>query len=81
LPILSANTENCLQVAVSTMDIRGVSPNVWTVLKDDTGEYPGARVAALFAEQHNIYDGAGRPKDITVGELAIIFANTDKAFE
>jgi len=51
------------------------------VLKDDTGEYPGARVAALFAEQHNIYDGAGRPKDITVGELAIIFANTDKAFE
>ena len=70
-----------MYAALKVHDPSLVAENTWTVLKDDTGEYPGARVAALFAEQHNIYDGAGRPKDITVGELAIIFANTDKAFE
>ena len=61
-------------------DPKLVAEDTWTVLKDDTGEYPGARVAALFAEQHGIFEGTGRPKDITTGELAIICANTDKAF-
>ena len=57
-----------------------VAEDKWSVLKDDTGEYPGARVAVLFAEDHGILDGIGRPYDITVGEMALIIANTDRAF-
>ena len=53
----------------------------WSQLKDDTGEYPGERVAMLFAEQTGITTGANRPYDITVGELALILANTDRVFD
>ena len=53
----------------------------WSSLKDDTGEYPGSRVAVAFAEETGILTGANRPYDITAGELALIFANADRVFE
>ena len=53
----------------------------WSKLPDDNGEYPGARVAMMFAEDTGILAGANRPYDITVGEMALIFANADRVFE
>ena len=53
----------------------------WSSLKDDTGVYPGVRVAEAFAEKTGILTGANRPKEITTGELALIFANADRVFE
>jgi len=53
----------------------------WSSLKDDNGFYPGVRVAVAFAEEHGLTEGANRPGDISVGELALILANTDKVFE
>ena len=53
----------------------------WSSLKDDNGEYPGERVAMAFAEKTGILTGANRPYDITAGELALIFANTDRVFD
>ena len=53
----------------------------WSVLKDDNGQYPGERVAMLFAEKTGITTGANRPYDITAGELALVFANTDRVFD
>ena len=53
----------------------------WSSLKDDNGFYPGLRVAVAFAEEHGITAGANRPYDITLGELALILANTDRVFE
>ena len=38
-------------------------------------------MATLFADRYDITRGVGRPKDILVGEAAIIFANTDRVFE
>lgn len=53
----------------------------WSSLKDDNGMYPGARVAMSFAEKTGITTGANRPVDISVGELALIFANADRVFD
>ncbi len=53
----------------------------WSSLKDDNGFYPGVRVAAAFAEKYGITEGANHPGDIPLGELAVIFANTDRVFE
>lgn len=53
----------------------------WSELKDDNGEYPGERVAVAFAEKTGILTGANRPYDITIGEMALILANTDRVFE
>ncbi len=53
----------------------------WSSLKDDNGYYPGLRVAVAFAEETGIVTGANRPKDITVGEMALILANADRVFE
>lgn len=53
----------------------------WSSLKDDNGMYPGARVAVNFAEKTGITTGANRPVDISVGELALIFANADRVFD
>ena len=53
----------------------------WSSLEDDTGEYPGSRVALAFAEEHGILEGANRPDDITLGDLALILSNTDRVFE
>ena len=52
----------------------------WSGLKDDNGYYPGVRVAAAFAEEHGIADGVNRPSDITLGDMAIILADTDRVF-
>ena len=67
--------------AVKVHDPSLVAEDQWTKLKDDTGEYPGTRVAVMFAEEHGITDGVGRPYDITVGDMALIFANADRVFE
>ena len=53
----------------------------WSSLKDDNGEYPGARVAMNFAEKTGITTGANRPYDVTAGELALLFANADRVFD
>lgn len=53
----------------------------WSSLKDDNGYYPGVRVAVAFAEEYGIMNGANHPGDIPLGELALIFANTDRVFE
>jgi len=34
-----------------------------------------------FAEETGITTGANRPGDITLGELALILANTDRVFD
>ncbi len=53
----------------------------WSSIKDDNGYYPGVRAAAAFAEETGIMTGANRPGDITLGELALILANTDRVFD
>ena len=67
--------------AVKAHDPSIVAEDQWSKLQDDTGEYPGVRVAVMFAEECGIMTGAGRPYDITVGEMALIFANTDRVFD
>lgn len=52
----------------------------WSSLKDDNGYYPGVRVAVAFAEKTGLATGANRPGDITIGDMAIILANTDRVF-
>ena len=52
----------------------------WSSLKDDNGFYPGVRVAVAFAEEMGITAGVNRPLDISVGDLALILANTDRVF-
>ena len=53
----------------------------WSGIKDDNGFYPGVRAAVAFAEKTGIMSGANRPKDITLGEMALILANADRVFE
>ena len=53
----------------------------WSSLKDDNGFYPGVRVAVAFAEKHGITEGANKPLDLTLGDMALILANTDRVFE
>lgn len=50
-------------------------------LKDDNGYYPGVRVAMMFAEDTGILTGANQPGDISIGDMAIIFANAERVFE
>ncbi len=38
-------------------------------------------MAIAFAEKTGIMTGANRPGDISLGELALILANTDRVFE
>ena len=53
----------------------------WSEIKDDNGFYPGVRAAVAYAEKNGIADGANRPGDISLGEMALILANADNAFE
>ncbi len=53
----------------------------WSSLRDDNGFYPGVRVAMAFAAEHGLLEGANQPGDISVGELALLFANVDRYFE
>ena len=73
--------ETAVYAAVKVHDPLLVAEDQWGKLEDDNGEYPGARVAMLFAEEMGILTGANRPYDITVGELALIFANADRVFD
>lgn len=73
--------ETAVYAAVKVHDPSLVAEDQWAKLPDDNGEYPGARVAMLFAEETGILTGANRPYDITVGELALIFANADRVFD
>lgn len=50
-------------------------------LKDDNGFYPGVRLAVMFAEDTGMLTGANRPGDISIGEMALIFANAEKVFK
>ena len=73
--------ETAVYAAVKVHDASLVAEDQWSKLPDDNGEYPGARVAMMFAEQTGILTGANQPYDITVGELALIFANADRVFD
>lgn len=73
--------ETAVYAAVKVHDPSLVAEDHWSKLPDDNGEYPGARVAMMFAEETGILTGVGRPYDITVGELALIFANADRVFD
>ena len=53
----------------------------WSGIKDDNGYYPGVRVAVGFAEETGILTGVNRPSDISMGELALILANSDRVFD
>ena len=75
----TVDRDTLVYVAVKAHDPELVAD--WSVLKDDDGYYPGVRVATMFAEPYGITRGVGRPKDILVGEAAIIFANTDRVFD
>lgn len=52
--------------------------NDYSILKDDNGEYPGVRVAMIFAEKRGILKGANRPGDLTNGDVAYIISNAEK---
>lgn len=73
--------DTAVYAAVKVHDPSLVAEDQWSQLPDDNGEYPGTRVAVLFAEKTGILAGAGRPYDVTVGELALIFANADRVFD
>lgn len=73
--------ETAVYAAVKVHDPSLVAEDQWSKLPDDNGEYPGARVAMMFAEDAGILTGANQPYDITVGELALIFANADRVFD
>lgn len=53
----------------------------YSELKDDTGVYPGVRVALAFCEESGILTGIGRPEDITKGEVALALSNADRVYE
>ncbi len=64
--------------------VKAYDPSIvadWSSLKDDNGYYPGIRVAVAFAEETGILTGVNRPGDLTVGDVALILANTDRVFE
>jgi len=70
--------DTCAYAAVKAYDPERVAD--WSSVKDDNGFYPGLRVAMAFAEETGILTGANKPKDITVGDMALIFANADRVF-
>lgn len=53
----------------------------YSSLKDDTGVYPGVRVALAFCDETGILTGIGRPEDIIRGEVALALANADRVYE
>lgn len=53
----------------------------WSSLSDDTGEYPGTRVALAFAEKTGIATGVNKPDDLDRGEVALILANSERVFD
>ncbi len=64
--------------------IKALRPDIvadWSPLTDDTGEYPGVRVALLYADEHGISDGFTASTFCGMDELALIFMRTEKALE
>ncbi len=53
----------------------------WSSLKDDTGQYPGVRVANEFAEKYKLLEGMNRWDHITAGDVAIVYANAQRTYE
>ena len=47
-------------------------------LKDDNGMYPHVRVADAYSMENGLYEGVKKIDDLTLGELAILFANAEK---
>ena len=84
LPWPVDNSQNVARSVMLYAAIKAHDPAIvadWSSLKDDNGYYPGVRVAEAFAERTGILTGANRPDDITVGEMALILANTDRVFD
>lgn len=52
----------------------------WSSLKDDTGDYPGVRVAVAFAEKSGVLEGLHRPDHLTRGDIALLITNASKAY-
>jgi serine/threonine protein kinase len=46
-----------------------------------TRAYAAAAVLLAFAEETGILTGANQPYDISIGELALIFASADRVFD
>ena len=65
-------------VAIKVMDPSIVAD--WSSLSEDTGLYPGVRVARAFAEEHGIFDGVNKEGDLDAGEVALILYNTEQVF-
>ncbi|MDO4806958.1 MAG: serine/threonine-protein kinase [Coriobacteriales bacterium] len=72
--------DTAVYAAVKVHDPSLVAEDQWSKLTDDNGEYPGSRVAVLYAQETGIVEGANRPFDVTKGEVALIFANADRVF-
>lgn len=53
----------------------------WSSLKDDTGQYPGVRLAGSFAEENNLLEGMNRYDHLTFGDVAIVYANAQRIYD
>jgi len=53
----------------------------WSILKDDTGQYPGVRIAGSFAEEHDLLQGMNRYDHLTFGDIAIVYANAQRIYD
>lgn len=53
----------------------------WSILKDDTGQYPGVRIAGSFAEENNLLEGMNRFDHLTFGDIAIVYANAQRIYD
>lgn len=52
----------------------------WSSLTEDTGQYPGARVAINFVKKNGIFDHMNMYGHITKGDAAVVFAAADKVY-
>jgi len=50
----------------------------WSGLKEDTGQYPGVRVANDFAEKNGLLEGMNKYDHLSFGEVAIVYANAER---
>lgn len=52
----------------------------WSKLRENPEEYPGMLVALDWCETYGILTGVNRPRNNSLGEAAIAFANADRVF-
>ena len=50
----------------------------WSSVKGVPETYPGIIVSVEWCQNHGILTGANRPRDVSCGEAAIVFANADR---